>query len=76
MEIGDLVMSNNFSSNQRRLTALIEAIRSYQQADEDGVMVLVSRQACDEAATEIERLLELNVFQSNNGDPTNDTTYE
>jgi hypothetical protein len=56
-------MSNNFSSNQRRLTALIEAIRSYQQADEDGVMVLVSRQACDEAVTEIERLLELNVPQ-------------
>ena len=35
---------------------LIEALRSYQQADEDGVMVLVSRQACDEAADEIERL--------------------
>ena len=28
---------------------LIEALKSYQQADEDGVMVLVSRQAVDEA---------------------------
>lgn len=35
---------------------LLEALRSYQQADEDGVMVLVSRQACDEAVAEIERL--------------------
>lgn len=35
---------------------MLEALRAYQQADEDGVMVLVSRQACDEAATEIERL--------------------
>lgn len=29
---------------------LIKALKSYQQADQDGVMVLVSRQACDEAA--------------------------
>lgn len=35
---------------------LVEALRSYQQADEDGVMVIVSRQACDEAASEITRL--------------------
>jgi hypothetical protein len=34
------------------------ALRSYQQADDDGVMVLVSRQACEEAAAEIERLEE------------------
>lgn len=34
---------------------LIEAIKSYQQADADGVMVLVSRQACDEAAAELSR---------------------
>lgn len=38
------------------MTDLITALRSYQQADEEGVMVLVSRQACEEAATEIERL--------------------
>ena len=37
-------------------TPLIEALRAYQQADEDGIMVLVSRQACDEAAAELERL--------------------
>lgn len=36
--------------------ALLKALRSYQQADEEGVMVLVSRQACEEAATAIERL--------------------
>ncbi|MCB1506279.1 MAG: hypothetical protein KDJ47_14975 [Hyphomicrobiaceae bacterium] len=35
---------------------LIDALRSYRQADADGVMVLVSRQACDEAANEIKRL--------------------
>jgi hypothetical protein len=29
---------------------LIEALKSYRQADQDGVMVLVSRQACEEAA--------------------------
>ena len=35
---------------------LCKALTSYQQADEDGVMVLVSRQACDEAATRIRAL--------------------
>lgn len=35
---------------------LIEALRDYKQADKDGVIVLVSRQACDEAADEIVRL--------------------
>lgn len=34
----------------------LDALKNYQQADADGVMVLVSRQACDEAAAEIERL--------------------
>lgn len=37
-------------------TPLIEALRDYRQADEDGILVLVSRQACDEAAAELERL--------------------
>lgn len=32
------------------LDALITVIKDYNQADDDGVMVLVSRQACDEAA--------------------------
>lgn len=32
------------------------ALRSYQQADMDGVAVLVSRQACDEGADWLERL--------------------
>lgn len=39
---------------------LISALTSYQQADEDGVMVVVSRQACDEAATGFRTLLERN----------------
>lgn len=38
------------------MTKMLVALRSYEQADEDGVMVLVSRQAVDEAASEIERL--------------------
>lgn len=37
------------------LNALLGALRSGQQADADGVMVTVSRQACEEAATLIER---------------------
>lgn len=40
-----------------RLAKIIEALRGYEQADEDGVMVLVSRQACDEGAEAIERLM-------------------
>ncbi len=35
---------------------LVAALRAYQQADEDGVMVIVSRQAVCEAALEIESL--------------------
>lgn len=35
---------------------LAEILRTYQQADEEGIMVLISRQACDEAADEIVRL--------------------
>ena len=38
------------------MTDLVQALLSYKQADEDGIMVLVSRQACEEAAAEIERL--------------------
>lgn len=34
----------------------IEALRAYRQYDEDGVMCIVSRQAVDEAADELERL--------------------
>lgn len=37
------------------IVELCKALRAYQQADMDGVMVLVSRQACDEGADEIER---------------------
>lgn len=36
--------------------ALSRALRSYHQADEDGVMVLVCRQACDEGADQIDKL--------------------
>lgn len=39
-----------------RLKALTIAIQSYQQADEEGVMVLVSRQACDETAAALRAL--------------------
>ncbi len=35
---------------------LVEALRSYKQADEDGVMVVVSREACDDGAATIEAL--------------------
>lgn len=39
--------------------AIVEALRSGKQADEDGVMVTVSRQACEEAAQRIERMRQL-----------------
>jgi hypothetical protein len=35
-------------------TSLTDALRSGQQCNEDGVMCIVSRQACHEAADEIE----------------------
>lgn len=38
------------------LVKLMEAIRAYEQADMEGVMVRVSREACDKAADTIERL--------------------
>ena len=42
---------------------IAEALRAYQQGDMDGVMVLVSRQACEEGAEWLERLnLEAEVF--------------
>lgn len=40
----------------REIVELLQALRGYQQADNEGVMVLVSRQACDEAAALIERI--------------------
>ena len=36
-------------------TDLIQRLRAYQQADEEGVIVKVSRQACDEAADALDR---------------------
>lgn len=36
--------------------SLTDHLRNGQQCDEDGVMCIVSRQACHEAADEIERL--------------------
>lgn len=42
---------------------IAEALRAYQQGDMDGVMVLVSRQACEEGAEWLERLnREVEVF--------------
>lgn len=38
------------------LAKLSDALRSGQQCDEDGVMCIVSRQACHEAAYQIERI--------------------
>lgn len=38
------------------MSELVNALRSGQQADADGVMVKVSRQACEEGATAIEEL--------------------
>lgn len=38
------------------MSKLTEALRNGQQADEDGVMCVVSRQACHEAADRIDRL--------------------
>jgi len=35
---------------------IVDALRAYKQADADGVMVLVSRQACEVAAADIEVL--------------------
>ena len=35
---------------------IAEALRAYQQGDMDGVMVLVSRQACEEGSEWLERL--------------------
>ncbi len=49
----------------------IEALLSYQQADEDGVMVLTSRQAIHEVADQVESLrhaLEM-VWDANQSDP-------
>lgn len=39
-----------------RPQVLADALRSYQQGDAEGVMVYVSRQACDEGADWLERL--------------------
>lgn len=39
-----------------RIANLIVALRSYSPADINGVMVVVSRQACDEAADLLDRL--------------------
>lgn len=38
------------------MSDVVEGLRGYQQGDADGVMVLVSRQACEEGAAEIEAL--------------------
>ena len=35
------------------MTKLVEALRSGKQAHEDGVMVIVSRQVCEEAAAKL-----------------------
>lgn len=44
--------------------SLIEALRDYRPADDDGVMVIVSRQACDEAADALERVSNLPVDEA------------
>lgn len=49
--------ANSPRTSSVRLSKVVEALRGYKQTDEDGVMVLVSRQACDEGAEAIERLV-------------------
>lgn len=41
--------SQSHTAEPDQISAVINALGNYQQADADGVMVLVSRQACDEA---------------------------
>jgi hypothetical protein len=52
----------DFLRNQTNLTAerkaIIKALRSQRQLDRDGVEVWVSRQACDEAADILERIIQ------------------
>lgn len=43
------------NEQDEKIAELIAAIKHYEQADEDGVFVKVSRQACDEAAAELAR---------------------
>jgi hypothetical protein len=43
-------------SERLKMSNLTEALRSGKQADEDGVVCVVSRQACHEAADRIDRL--------------------
>lgn len=43
-------VNSNIGELIERTPLIIEALRSYDQADEEGVMVLASRQACDESA--------------------------
>ena len=43
-------------TTEDRLPGLTNALRNGQQCDEDGVMCIVSREACHVAADEIERL--------------------
>ena len=44
------------STRPARPLEIAAALRAYQQGDADGVMVLVSRQACDEGADWLDRL--------------------
>jgi len=42
-----------------KLAQIIEALRSYKQADEEGIMVIVSRRACEEAASGLEAVRDI-----------------
>ena len=53
-EAGELV--SRAPSAPAEVEGLMDALRSYQQADMDGVIVKVSRQACEEAATALTAL--------------------
>jgi len=54
-------MTDTTLSDQIKLSAdnLLPHLRNYAQADEEGIMVLASRQAIEEAAEMIERMLPL-----------------
>ncbi len=46
--------------SENNIKELIKHLTDYQQADEDGTMVLVSRQACDEAAQALREMKDEN----------------
>lgn len=59
LDISHVLAAITLPDDEAELSGLINALRSGEQADMDGIMVRVSRQACEEAADLITRLLAL-----------------